>query len=230
MKDSWTDRLSEYVDGELDAGDLRLLEEHLHDCEDCRVMIDELRLVASTATNLEDREPETDLWPGIADRIRSAHTGETPVVDLRAHREARRQFTFTVPQLAAAAAVLLMAGASATILAVRNTGLASEPAMQAATQANPEFLPAGMAAGGAPFETAIAELAEVLEEHRATLDSTTVLVLERSLAVIDSAIAEAQEALRQEPDDQYLNAHLAHSKQRKLELLTRAVNIATASS
>ena len=226
MKDPWTDRLSEYVDGDLDRDDVMALDEHLDDCDACRVTVDELRRVAATATTLEDREPETDLWPGIADRIRAAHTGDTQVVDLGV----RRRFTFTVPQLAAAAAVLLMAGASATFLAVRNAGLAGEPEIQAAIPANPEFLPAGMVAGGVPYETAVAELAEALEEHSMTLDPATVLVLERSLAVIDSAIAEAQVALRQEPDDQYLNAHLAHSKQRKLELLTHAVNIATASS
>ena len=230
MKDSWTDRLSEFVDGELDARDTRMLEEHLQECQDCRAVIDDLRSVASTAAMLEDRGPATDLWPGIADRILAAHTGETPVVDLSAHRLTRRRFTFTVPQLAAAAAVLVMAGASATILTVRGTGPASETDIRASVPANPEFLPAGMAAGGATFETVLAELAEALEEHRAALDPTTVLVLERSLAVIDSAITEAQAALQQEPDDQYLNAHLAHSKQRKLQLLTRAVNIATTSS
>lgn len=226
MTDLWTDRLSEYVDGDLGRDDVMALEEHLHDCNACRVAVDELRAVAATATTLEDREPETDLWPAIADRIRAARMGETPVIAVAA----RRRFTFTVPQLAAAAGVLMMVGASATFLAVRNTGPVGEPEIQVAIPANPEFLAAGMVAGGMPYETAVAELAEALEEHSVALDPATVLVLERSLAVIDSAIAEAQASLRQEPDDQYLNAHLAHSKQRKLELLTRAVNIATASS
>lgn len=226
MTDLWTDRLSEYVDGDLGRDDVMALEEHLHDCNACRVAVDELRAVAATATTLEDREPETDLWPAIADRIRAARMGETPVIAVAA----RRRFTFTVPQLVAAAGVLMMVGASATFLAVRNTGLVGEPEIQVAIPANPEFLAAGMVAGGVPYETAVAELAEALEEHSVALDPATVLVLERSLAVIDSAIAEAQASLRQEPDDQYLNAHLAHSKQRKLELLTRAVNIATASS
>lgn len=226
MTDLWTDRLSEYVDGDLGRDDVMALEEHLHDCNACRVAVDELRAVAATATTLEDREPETDLWPAIADRIRAARMGETPVIAVAA----RRRFTFTVPQLAAAAGVLMMVGASATFLAVRNTGPVGEPEIQVAIPANPEFLAAGMVAGGVPYETAVAELAEALEEHSVALDPATVLVLERSLAVIDSAIAEAQASLRQEPDDQYLNAHLAHSKQRKLELLTRAVNIATASS
>ena len=227
MTDSWTDKLSEYLDGELERADAGALERHLSTCANCRTALDELRAVAATARALDDREPETELWSGIAARIRAAHTGETAVVDL-AERRSRRHVSFTIPQLAAAAAAVLMVGVSATVLTMRDSG--SAPVAAASPTVATEFLPVGMLAGGAEYESAIQELAEALEKHRDALDSTTVFVLEQSLAVIESAIVEAQEALRQEPDDQYLNAHVAHAKQRKLELLTRAVNIATASS
>jgi anti-sigma factor (TIGR02949 family) len=35
--------LSEYVDGELDEALCSVLEEHLEDCEDCRIVVDTLR-------------------------------------------------------------------------------------------------------------------------------------------------------------------------------------------
>jgi anti-sigma factor (TIGR02949 family) len=35
--------LSEYVDGELDEELCRVLEHHLEDCEDCRIVVDTLR-------------------------------------------------------------------------------------------------------------------------------------------------------------------------------------------
>ena len=227
MTDPWTDRLSEYLDGELDQADARALDAHLDTCAHCRATLDELRAVAATAQALDDRDPEAELWNGIADRIRAAHTGETGVVDLAEHRS-RRRVSFTVPQLAAAAAAVLTVGVSATVLSMREPRMTTVAAVP--PTAPTEFMPAGMVAGGAAYETAIRELAEALEDHRDALDPVTVLVLERSLAVIDSAIVEALEALRREPDDQYLNAHVAHSKQRKLELLTRAVHIAMASS
>lgn len=227
MTDSWTDRLSDYLDEELDQADARALENHLDICADCRAALDELRAVAAMARALEDREPERELWTGIAGRIRAAHAGETAVVDL-AERRSRRKVTFTVPQLAAAAAAMLMIGVSATVLMMRDPAVANVTAVSPTTAT--EFLPVGMVAGGSEYESAIQELAEALEAHRDALDSVTVRVLERSLTVIESAIVEAQDALRREPDDQYLNAHVAHAKQRKLEFLTRALTIATASS
>lgn len=35
--------LSEYVDGELDSELCNVLEQHLEDCEDCRIVVDTLR-------------------------------------------------------------------------------------------------------------------------------------------------------------------------------------------
>lgn len=49
--------LSEYVDGELDEKLCSVLEQHLEDCEDCRIVVDTLRktvyLYHSTATSEE---------------------------------------------------------------------------------------------------------------------------------------------------------------------------------
>ncbi|HSB65854.1 MAG TPA: anti-sigma factor [Anaerolineales bacterium] len=49
--------LSEYVDGELDEELCSVLEQHMEDCEDCRVVVDTLRktvyLYHATATSEE---------------------------------------------------------------------------------------------------------------------------------------------------------------------------------
>jgi len=49
--------LSEYVDGELDEELCNILEQHLEDCEDCRIVVDTLRktvyLYHTTATDEE---------------------------------------------------------------------------------------------------------------------------------------------------------------------------------
>src|SRR5438093_1416138 len=63
-----------------------------------------------------------------------------------------------------------------------------------------------------------------LVEGRRTgrLDSTTVRILERDLATIDTAIAQARRALAADPGSAYLNHHLADTMRRKLELLRQA--------
>ena len=45
MRDPWSDRLSEYVDGDLPAEEARALERHLSDCEACRIALAELKTV-----------------------------------------------------------------------------------------------------------------------------------------------------------------------------------------
>ena len=82
MKDQWTDRLSEYLDGELAGSERTALEAHLASCGNCRATLEELRRVVGRARALDDRLPTAVLWPGIAQHI--------GVVSLAARR-ARRQ-------------------------------------------------------------------------------------------------------------------------------------------
>src|SRR5207244_132734 len=97
MNDHWTDRLSEYLDGDLTAGERTALEAHLAACGVCRVTLDELRRVVARAQALDDRPPAADLWPGIAE-----HIGVVSLAARRVDGRGRRRLSFTMPQLAAA--------------------------------------------------------------------------------------------------------------------------------
>jgi hypothetical protein len=65
MDDPYTDRLSEYLDGELSQDELRSLEHHVAQCESCARTLRELRAVRAAARELTDRAPPRDLWPGV---------------------------------------------------------------------------------------------------------------------------------------------------------------------
>jgi hypothetical protein len=82
----------------------------------------------------------------------------------------------------------------------------------------------------ATYDAAIGDLEAVLAEGRSRLDPATVTVIETNLAVIDSAIAEAERAIAADPANAYLNSHLARTMQRKLDLLRRAATLATTRS
>ena len=77
------------------------------------------------------------------------------------------------------------------------------------------------------YDRTVAELRGALDESRRSgrLDSATVRVLERSLATIDTAIAQASRALALDPGNLYLNQHLAETMRRKLDLLRQASGI-----
>src|SRR3989442_10164618 len=90
MTDQWTDRLSEYLDGELTSPERTAFEAHLASCDACRTTLDELRRVVTNARALDDRPPAADLWPAVAARIGlSARSKTRPVV---------RRLSLTAPQ------------------------------------------------------------------------------------------------------------------------------------
>src|SRR2546430_2987728 len=89
MSDTWTDRLSEYIDGTLPEAERTALEAHLAGCAACGTTLDELRRVVARARALDDRPPASDLWPAIAEQI-GVSSGAHHVVSL-AERRTRRE-------------------------------------------------------------------------------------------------------------------------------------------
>lgn len=83
--DPFRERLSPYLDGELEDDDARALEAHLADCAACRRELGELRRLVTAARGLPERAPGTDLWPAIeraleerTERAAPAATGRDP--------------------------------------------------------------------------------------------------------------------------------------------------------
>jgi len=216
MNDQWTDRLSEFVDGELSAGERTALEAHLATCAACRATVDDLRKVVARARALDDRAPKTDLWRGVAQRI-----GAGKVVDIRS-----RRFSFSVPQLIAASIALILLSGGGAWLALHQTPTVAAGGGGQQTGIPPRITPVSTGR----TDAAIAELQEALQRNESRLDTSTVRVVRENLALIDRAIAQARIALDADPGSVYLNLHLADTMRRKLELLRRVNAIATAQS
>jgi anti-sigma factor RsiW len=225
MSDQWTDRLSEYLDDELPPEERAALEAHLRQCAACGAVLADLKRIATRARGLEDRLPERDLWPGIAARI-GLDTGERPVVDLDAVRA--RRLSFSLPQLIAAGIGLMaLSGGTAWLLHPTTTGAV---AVREAPAAPVVTVATRSSVAGQRYSAAVADLERVLDQGRGRLDTTTVRVIERNLATIDSAIAQAQRAVAADSANVYLNSHLAETRQRKLELLRQAAALVSSVS
>ena len=217
MSDRWMERLSEYLDGELPAPDRAALEAHLETCTDCSVVLGELRRVVDRARVAAEYVPRRDLWPGIATRI-----GATPAASPRVGR----RWSFSLPQLAAAA-ILLMTLSGSTVWLLRSTTLppATRPIATMATPAGTPVAINASSRASQSYAAAIADLERVLAGEQGQLDTTTVRVIEQNLAAIDQAIAQAQRALLADPANLYLNTHLAETMRRKLDLLRHAATL-----
>lgn len=253
MKDHWTDRLSEYLDGELPADEVRRLEGHLESCVACRRVLDDLKGVVEKAGRLEDRPPERDLWPGIAARIGLSASGaagasggaETPREPRFGRATPRRgetrdrRFTFTLPQLAAAAVALVALSGTATWLA--SGGLedpagppavaveAGESEVGAPTEGGAQLT--GATAGSrSGYDQAIANMETILFEGEGILEESTVRALRESLAKVDRAIESARAALAEDPANPYLRQHLAETMRKKATVLQQAVTLASSES
>lgn len=245
--DRWNERLSDYLDGGLDAGDRAACERHLAGCAECRALVADLERVRSAARALPAAPPERDLWPGIAARIAGTVPGAAPeaaapdatrvaapdrgrVMKLESHpRWWQRRFTFALPQVAAAAVILLAVAGGGTWLLLRSQParlVADGGGAPAPAPAAPAIGPDAVLASVDPrYDTTIAELQRVLATGRARLDTSTVRILEQNLALIDRAVADARRAVEQDPSNAYLRSHLASTMRRKVELLRRATVI-----
>jgi anti-sigma factor RsiW len=217
MNDPWMERLSEYLDDELMPTEKAAIESHLETCRDCSAVLSDLRRVVDRARHLDDRPPRRDLWPGIATRI-----GATPARS----RVIGRKWSFSVPQLAAAA-VALMTMSGGTVWLIQSPG-APAGNLPVAVVDSPAVTPVAVNANhnaAQSYAAAVADLERVLAGGRGQLDTTTIKVIEQNLAAIDQAIAQAQRALEADPANLYLNTHLAETMRRKLELLRQAATL-----
>lgn len=224
IQDPWTDRLSEYVDGELPEWERHALESHLESCTDCSVIVSDLRRVVRRARTLKNPPPATDLWPGIAARIGAGAAKAHDVVDLSAQRRVRRRWAFSLPQLAAAG-IALMTVSGGTVWFLSGSARQSvvlAPARSAPSASAPAVSVSMRPSASQSYAVAVADLERVLAEGRGKLDTTTVKIIEKNLAAIDRAIAEAQRALDADSGNLYLNTHLAETMRRKLDLLRQA--------
>jgi tetratricopeptide (TPR) repeat protein len=216
MDDAWNDRLSEYLDDELQGDERAALEAHLSSCLQCRSDLAALRAVIARAGRLSDVPPGRDLWPGVAAGIGAAH----PQI---ARRRELRRFVFTMPQLIAAGLALMVLSGGLVWLARLGGPGTDFPPVGAVIDA-PAVRPANFADGA--YDEAAADLQRALEAGRATLDKETIRVLEMNLQTIDRAISQCREALASDPANVYLNTYLAEARARKLDLLRRATAIA----
>ena len=165
-----------------------------------------------------DEMPSRDLWAGISQRIESA-----PVT-------ASRKISFTLPQLAMAASLLIAVASGLTWLVANPPSPQSkEEVIQAYGVTEDEtggrIVPANFA--DAQFNAAVSDLERILRDERDRLDPRTVLIIERNLKAIDDAINEARMALNDDPANPYLNSHLADARRRKLDLLRHATSLAS---
>jgi len=197
------DRLDDYEDGELSEGEFQEVELHLASCAACRENERRLRnLLALAAALPRERTPGRDLWPGIAERLSSKHWGGRWIG-------------------LALAAVLLFTVATG-ILYRRETSPSAGPSPFLPVSVES---PTALAAAEEDYARAAASLLAALHDRRKTLSPEAISSVEKNLEVIDRALAEVREALRQDPGNPELTRMLAATHRKKVDVLRRVMKL-----
>jgi anti-sigma factor RsiW len=208
------EQLSAFADGDLAPEASAAVERHLAACVSCRAELVRLRAVLDRAAALPPAiEPPADAWNALRYRLRKQGASAPPGV-----RWARQW------GLRAAAALVLVAGSSSlTVLALRGrTGAqVGGPRHAPAPLVVPATVPAVQAVERS-YADVVDELTATLRAQRGALAPTTVATLERTLGVIDEAIAEARAALAADPGNDVLLDVLSANYEQKVQLLRRA--------
>jgi hypothetical protein len=221
--DDISGRLSDYIDDELDERERTEVERHLDECGECRTSLEDLRAIVAVATRLPQQLPDRELWGGIAGRL-----GAGPrrgIIRFEIH--GRRRFSFTLPQMAAAALALVLLSGGMVYLTLADRRQATAVSAAPGPGEPGDVLP--IALTDPHYDSAVADLERILQAGRGRLDPMTVRVLEENLASIDNAIEQSRRALEADPANSFLTSHLVSARQRKLALLRRATALTTGS-
>lgn len=247
------ERLSAWLEHDVDAGTRAALERHAAGCARCGALVADLASLRREAVSLPVLVPSRDLWPGIEARI------QAPVIMLDQSRAARSAGAPWAGRsrwwLGAAAAGLVAVTASVTYYATSRVDpqpttaaaspavvrtpdttqpeQASEPTIEVAS--GPERSTAQRAARpfagsptrsdvtqGAEYSRDVAQLRAIVTQRRSDLDSSTIVVLEKNLELIDRAIAESRAALQRDPASEFLADQLARAMTKKVAILRTA--------
>ena len=215
------DALNDLATGEIaDAARRAAAERHVASCDACATQLAAVRdLLDRTRELPRGIEPPDDLWADVRAAIRP---GGSVVGAARTLVWWRRPTSWML----AAAALVLMASSSAVTAALMRRATLPDPASrQSAGAVHPASLPAALALVEAGYDDTARQLQATLALQRHLLSPTTISTVEHSLAVIDTAIAEARHALLEDPANRSLMDIYTANYEHKLELLRRATEL-----
>lgn len=215
--------INDWVDGALDPEQRVAARQHLDTCGACRERVSALEsTLRETLAVPRELDPPGDVWPALRAVLEAQKVVALPAGSAagRSYRGSRRRWT-----LAAAAVVLIVASSAITALVMRDreAGTQAVAAGDGATAPAPVWL----AEAERQYVESARELSEALDVARPNLSAQTIAIVERNLAVIDSAIAESRAVLRRDPGNRVLLEVLAGTHRQKLDLLRRAAQLAS---
>lgn len=206
-------RLDDYLDGLLEPGAEREVNEHLASCPACARELRSLRTLLSEARELpEEIEPSRDLWPQLAERLKATADDERPkVISLESARPARPP----------ASTLFSFRSVSWLLAAVLAFALLLPPTLRGFRPAPSPTRNAGMDMLTRCSDSMVEDYRTVLAKDEGKLSVDAEFVLNRSLNQIQAALRETVVAMNATDVNSPEYRSLAASYRNKLNLLQR---------
>jgi hypothetical protein len=218
MSEHMLDQLSDYLDDELDPVATAAVARHLAECQACAETLEQLRAVRTWAPGYTGLPTSGDLWPQVKRGIATPARTTLPWHG--------RRVTIGMPLLLAASVVLMLLSATAVTLLRHGQTISPDSTVRGPGGWN--FTVAGTT--DQQYDTAVAQLEELLATNDTLLEPGTLQVIRQSLMKIDQAIADARVAIARDSNNAFLRASIAANMRRKLALLRTAAQAVTAKS
>jgi len=113
MRDTWMDRLSEYLDSEMERSEREALEAHLAECRECAAVLADLKKVRARARDRAELPVPGGIWSGIERSIAQGGSSPRVVSVTRPGLSGRARFSYSLPQLLAACLVVAIVSGGA---------------------------------------------------------------------------------------------------------------------
>ena len=213
--------ISDYIDGNLQGKERKMIESHLKACPQCRELLADFQKIVEEAQDLESLEPPDSTWTVIRKDL-----------EISRHRawkkslQRKRLFGFPLMKPAAVlgAALLLVVIGSLTIGPLfRHTGSAD-------LTPNGELALAKLAEAEIHYKLAITALTEAMAASEKEMDPQILKVFRDNLQLVNFSLEECRQAVTRNPGDVEVRRYMLAVYRQKTELLSNMITYGTDSA
>ena len=200
-------KISDYVDNELNPAEKPLLEKHLSRCAECQKLYEDFKKIKEGAQGLAEFSPPDQVWSNINSGIKEKQNEV-----LRPSRVRERRFVFSPNSLGwvVSAAVLLVIIVGAVTLV---------PIFLPRATSSQQYVVSKLEEAERHYQKAIEALWEAVSAQKESFDPQLYAVFQKNLNIIDESISACSEAVLSGPDSLDSRNYLLAAYKEKRSLL-----------
>ena len=200
-------KISDYVDSELNSTEKQLLERHLNDCSECQKLYEDFKKIKADAKGLSEFSPSGQTWFKIVSGIKEKQNEV-----LRPARVRQRRFDLSLNSLgwvvSAALLLVIIVGAVAIIPRLTPPATGSEQYVVSKLEEAEHY-----------YQKAIDALWEAVSVQEDSFDPQLYAVFQKNLNIIDESITACKDAVLSRPNSLDSRNYLLAAYKEKRSLL-----------